>query len=279
VFYPGTDGSLQHYWYDTSTWKLEGPPPRPPGSVASPVTAISAYLVDVAHENYNSINAFYTTPDGQLWRIAYIYQIQTFEFTAIPGSPLGPPSVGQNSNTNGDTYGEVNIWFRGADPQNPANHLRPWVSEYSGFAGQISEAQTFIGPLGSDPLAGSGDVIGAVPGYEMHAFYIGDDLRSLWHSYWDGSAHLEQLPGAPARLLGILDYGDSQTPVARHIYFLATDGTLQQTWGDSGNWQNETLPAVSPPTTWIPPGQGGGCNVVVSRLHKLLARMSESRRG
>jgi len=22
VFYPGTDGSLQHYWYDTSTWKL-----------------------------------------------------------------------------------------------------------------------------------------------------------------------------------------------------------------------------------------------------------------
>lgn len=279
VFYPGTDGSLQHYWYGAAGWTLEQPPPRPPGSVASPVTAVSAYLVDVAAENSITLNAFYTAPNGQLWRTSYNYRTGVFESSAILGSPLGPPSVGQNSNAFGDSYGEVNIWFRGADPQDPANHLRLWVSEYSGLAGQISDAQTFIGPLGSDPLADSGDVISAAPGYEMHVFYIGDDLRSLWHSYWDGSAHLEQLPGTPVRLLGILDYGDGQTPEARHIYFLATDGTLQQTWGDSGSWQNETLPAVSPPTTWVPPGGGGGCNMVASRVHKLLARRSASRRG
>lgn len=253
IFYCGTDGTLQERRWDGSTWST---PPALPGPIAGPPTA------QFSAQDYLPgdwlVSVFYTGTDGTLQET--VTQDGSNWWTSnTAGQPVGPPSAAQNFGIGVDFRVQQAVFYRNS---------QGWGrTVWDGVEWSTSEDIPLS--MGSDPIA-TADIITPVTGTpKQRLFWIDGDLAALdewWMNLSDLSASNDQPPGVPVRLLGVSYVDYSEQYPGPHIFFAASDGSLQQTWGDDGDWHNETIAAYSPPTTYPLPQ---GCNLPASLIQRL----------
>jgi hypothetical protein len=231
VFYIGVDGSLNQTWWDgRSPWKSE----VLPGSPASdPVVLYEPF-------GGTQYSVFFRDVRGRLvrtfWTFVDIDGTRGWVTEILPGAPAGnidcgyyvPPGGGSDD-------GEQHVFFAEAD-----NFLHQTWTSGAGWATQRLPGSTGVP---GHPYAG---VSTLTYGDEQHVFYAPGKLAQSW---WDGQTWQSQLlpgivEGPPSAMR--CDKGEN----LQHVMFASpspkpSTWTLQQSWWDGSQWQNQTLPGLA----------------------------------
>jgi Repeat of unknown function (DUF346) len=260
VFYCGTDGALNDCYWDGASWRSQQP--VPPGNVAGPPTAQSIEIPPANSPTYQ-LNVFYAGTSGSL-QIASSTDGVQWRHGPVPNqfaNAQGPPAAAF-----GGFYDNMAVFYAGQAVGGGTGLWRGAIR--NGQWGSLEVRSS----IGSYPVASSDS--GITPNaMKDRAFYIvAAQLFEHYFNLTDGTNSEQQLPGSPLRLLGVAEFHDGP-----HVFYLASDGSLQQTYGDDGNWQTGT---IAPPNTvasysWWQPGGGSGtgCNLLSAQLHKLRQRL------
>jgi len=233
VFYRGTDGAVNHIFWDGSfhhdQWTASaGAPP----AAGDPMTMVAA----------GQQHVFYRGVNGAVNHIFWDGTFQHDQWTASAGAPpaAGDPAILVTS-------GQQHVFYRGMD--GAIDHIF-WDGSF--------HRDQWTAIAGAPPAAG--DPVTMVTNGQQHIFYRGTD-GAVNHIFWDGSFHHDRWTvsaGAPPAA------GDPSAMIVngqQHIFYRGTDGAINHIfWDGSFHYDPWTAragapPAAGDPTTMLVSGQ------------------------
>jgi hypothetical protein len=198
VFFRGIDGSLQHIWYDGSTWS---PETIPGAAVAVPQLgmlggssgrALGGVVYQYDTESATDIaelDVFFCGIDGQLHERRFVSN-QGWSSPDLPGPIAGPPTAQFwiNPAGGGDVYAgtgdwQVNVFYTGTDGNLHQTYSNDGLTWATGI--------TAGSPLGP-PAAVGGAGLGIYP--PQAVWYRGEG--SIYRTWYDGAWQNEAIAGA-----------------------------------------------------------------------------------
>lgn len=268
VFYQGTDGRLYDHYWDGGKWSTQS---ALPGAIAGPPTAQSLFT-DAPSYSYQ-LNVYFTGTDGNL-QLTTCGDGTTWQSSPIPGQFAPPSGVPAASSGGAGGYPpDISVFYPGL---NPGGGKAVWQGINAN--GQWSAANWGpAGGIGLDPVvldcvyvAGLGPSGGGGISWQLN-----EGCRNPQ----TGLVSWQVIPGSPLRTMGVAYFDDGP-----HIFYLATDGSVQQTWNQlsSTGWSVE---GVAPPNVaytyeyWSPnSGGNGGCSPIAQIVKALAAVRRRLRR-
>jgi hypothetical protein len=225
VFYRGSDGAVNHIFWDGSfhhdQWSSLAGAPVAAGDPATMLTGTQQHV-------------FYRGRDGAInhitWDGAYHYD----QWTALAGAP---PAAGNPAAI--ATGGQQHIFYRGAD--GAVNHIF-WDGSF--------HYDQWTSQAGAPPAAGNPAAV--LTNGQQHIFYRGTD-GVINHIFWDGSFHYDPwttLAAAPPAL------GDPSVLVTngqQHVFYRGAEGVIHHIfWDGTFHHDQWTSNAGAPPALGDP---------------------------
>lgn len=241
VFYQGTDGHLYDHYWNGGAW---GTQPALPGAIAGPPTAQSLFMDPAESNDSYQLNVYFTGTDGYL-QLATCTDGVTWSGEPIANQIVTPSGVPAASS--GEGYPPyISVFYPGAAPGGGTALWQAIVHN-----GQWDGSEW--GSIGLDPVVL--DCV-YVNGLAPVSGGLAWQLNEACQDQQTGAVSWQVIPGSPLRVMGVARFDDGP-----HIFYLATDGSVQQTWNQMNDWSVET---IAPPNIaytygyWSPPGSSGG---------------------
>jgi hypothetical protein len=243
VFYQGTDGHLYDHYWNGGAWSTQ---PALPGAIAGPPTAQSLFMDPPTSTDSYQLNVYFTGTDGRLQLTTCTDGI-TWTSEPVPNQSVAPSGVPAASSGGAGGYPpDISVFYPGPAP---GGGTALWQGIVANGQWTCSE----WGSIGLDPVildCAYDNSLGQVSGG------LAWQLNEACQNQPAGAVSWQVIPGAPLRMMGVARFDDGP-----HAFYLATDGSVQQTWNQVSNWSVET---IAPPNVaytygyWSPPGSSGG---------------------
>jgi hypothetical protein len=226
VFYRGTDGSIQHIFWDgpvnmpfRDSWTERTQAPPAAGNPATLVTGTQQHVFYRAADG-SVQHIFWDGPSRQLFRDSWTAR------TAAPAA-AGDPATMRTPDTEQPT--QQHVFYRSADGSIqhiffdvPTNQLlRDDWTDRTHAPGAAGGPATMVTPSSDQPT-------------QQHVFYRAHD-GSVQHIFWDAPTNQlfrdswTERTGAPA---AAGDPATMRTPGQQHVFYRAADGSIQHIFFD-----------------------------------------------
>jgi hypothetical protein len=249
VHFRGSDSSLQHLWYDGSSWlptnssetipgtSVSAPPQDPWGHDSGRALGGTNYAIrhNGADTHLIQQHIFYYGTDGALHDRYFDgtgWQMQP----ALPGPIAGPPTA----QTLNYPSPQLNVFYTGTD----GSLHQTWSGDGINWNTR-SVAGKPLGPPAAAPCAINLNCTTT----DQAVWYRGasqtqpSDNFELWRTYYDGTQFVtENLAAPPGLAIDPLSYADQLMTRREHALYMALGGSIYEIWlglwdGSSGSDQ------------------------------------------